>query len=127
MLGDGVAVSPSSGEVYAPVDGTLSVLFPTGHAIGITSTTGAELLIHIGFNTVSLNGKYFTPMKKQGDTVKKGELILKFDKLKIEEEGFSTVTPVILSNSNNYSEIKKTEKEKIIPGETLLELERRQE
>lgn len=127
MLGDGVAVSPSSGEVYAPVDGTLSVLFPTGHAIGITSTTGAELLIHIGFNTVSLNGKYFTPMKKQGDTVKKGELILKFDKLKIEEEGFSTVTPVILSNSNNYSEIKKTEKEKIVSGETLLELERRQE
>lgn len=120
-LGDGVALVPENGEIYSPVDGEISALFPTGHAIGLSSKDGVEVLIHVGFNTVSLNGKYFTPMKQQGDKVRKGELILKFDKKSIEKEGFSTVTPVIISNSYEYSGVKKADVQNVTFGEQLLE------
>lgn len=121
-LGDGIAIIPSEGKVYAPVNGTISVIFPTKHAIGITSENGSEILIHIGFNTVSLEGKYFTAYKKQGDTIKQGYLILEFDKEEIEKEGYSTVTPVIITNTNDFSSIDKTTSKSILYNETLLEL-----
>jgi len=78
-LGGGVAFDPSVGEVYAPCDGVVSAFFPTGHAIGLTAEDGAEILIHVGMDTVSLNGEGFTPLVKEGETVKKGQLLLKFD------------------------------------------------
>lgn len=78
-MGKGIAVEPEKGEVYAPCDGEIVTFFPTGHAIGIKGDNGAEILIHVGIDTVELNGEGFTPQAKQGDHVKKGQLLLKFD------------------------------------------------
>lgn len=125
-LGDGIAIMPSQGKVYAPVNGTIGVLFPTKHAIGITSENGTEILIHIGFNTVSLDGKHFIAHKKQGDVIKQGELLLEFDKEQIEKEGYSTVTSIIITNTNDFSVINKTTSKDILYNETLLELKRKE-
>jgi PTS system beta-glucosides-specific IIC component len=104
-MGQGLGIEPSEGKVYAPVDGEISTFFPTGHAIGITSDNGIEILIHVGMDTVELNGKGFTPKKKQGDHVKKGELLLEFDMNVIKQAGYSTVTPVIITNSDDFADI----------------------
>ncbi len=104
-MGKGVALKPTEGKVYAPVDGTVSVMFPSGHAIGLSSDKGAELLIHVGLNTVQLEGKYFTPKVKQGQKVKRGELILEFDMHGIENAGYNMSTPVIVTNTDNYTDV----------------------
>jgi PTS system beta-glucosides-specific IIC component len=104
-MGQGLGIEPSEGKVYAPVDGEITTFFPTGHAIGITGDNGIEILIHVGMDTVELNGKGFTPKKKQGEHVKKGELLLEFDMNVIKEAGFSTVTPVIVTNSDDFADI----------------------
>ncbi|WP_375088717.1 beta-glucoside-specific PTS transporter subunit IIABC [Peribacillus sp. RS7] len=104
-MGKGIAIEPSEGEVVSPVEGTISAIFPTGHAIGITSSEGAEILIHIGINTVQLNGKYFTPHVKHGDLVKQGDLLVTFDLEKIKEAGFEVTTPIIITNTDRYIEI----------------------
>lgn len=108
-LGKGLAIEPSEGEVYSPVNGSIQILFPTHHAIGIKAENGAEILIHIGMDTVKLNGKYFEPLVKQGDHVKKGQLIEKFDVNQIKKAGYPTVTPVIITNSNDFKEVKSDE------------------
>ena len=105
MMGKGVAIEPAKGEVYAPCDGEISVFFPTGHAIGIQAADGAEILIHVGMDTVALDGKGFTPMAKQGDKIKKGQLLLKFDMELIRKEGYSLTTPVIISNTPDYTNV----------------------
>ncbi|GAA0180135.1 beta-glucoside-specific PTS transporter subunit IIABC [Clostridium sediminicola] len=110
VLGKGIAIEPSEGKVVAPADGVLTTVFPTGHAIGITTDKGVEILIHVGMNTVQLEGKHFTPKLKQGDKVKKGDVILEFDKRAIEEAGYSVITPVIVTNSANYLDIIETDK-----------------
>lgn len=99
-MGDGIATDPEVGEVYAPCDGEISTFFPTGHAIGITAADGAEVLIHVGMDTVALNGEGFKPMAKEGDKVKKGQLLLKFDIKLIKSKGYSLVTPMIITNSD---------------------------
>ena len=91
--------------MYAPADGEISVLFPTFHAIGIQTESGAELLIHIGLNTVQLEGRGFTPKVHQGDKITKGQLIMEFDKDLIEKEGYSTETPVLVSNADDYMDV----------------------
>lgn len=105
ILGKGVAVVPAEGVVYAPFDGKVDMMFETGHAVGLTSDKGVELLIHVGIDTVNLKGQYFHPMKKTGDEVKKGDVLLIFEKEKIEQE-YDLMTPVIISNTNRYQEIK---------------------
>ena len=105
ILGKGVAVVPAEGVVYAPFDGKVDMMFETGHAVGLTSDKGVELLIHVGIDTVNLKGQYFHPMKKTGDEVKKGDVLLTFEKEKIEQE-YDLMTPVIISNANRYREIK---------------------
>jgi PTS system beta-glucosides-specific IIC component len=104
-LGQGLAIEPTEGKVYSPVDGEITTFFPTGHAIGLTSDNGIEILIHVGMDTVALNGKGFTPKKKQGDKVKKGDLLLEFDMKVIKDAGYSTVTPVIITNSDDYADV----------------------
>ena len=105
VLGKGLAIIPSEGKVYAPFDGTVITLFPTKHAIGIVSDNGCEVLIHIGMNTVQLNGKYFTSHVQQGDKVKKGQLLVEFDIDHILQEGYNLETPVIITNTKDYSNI----------------------
>lgn len=119
-LGKGVAIEPSEGKVVAPVDGVLTTFFPTGHALGITSDNGAEILIHVGMDTVQLEGKHFTPKAKQGDTVKAGDVLLEFDIEAIKGEGYSVITPVIVTNSDNYLDIVETDKNAISYKENLL-------
>lgn len=109
-LGKGVVIIPSDGKVYAPVSGTVTVLFPSLHAIGITSDSGVELLIHIGINTVQLDGKGYTAHIKQGDHVECGQLLVEFDMDYITSEGYSLETPVLVTNYNDLKEIKITDK-----------------
>lgn len=103
-LGKGFAVVPSEGKVYAPFDGTLDLLYDAKHALGMTSSDGIELLVHVGLNTVELDGKYYTAHAKSGDTIKKGQLLLEFDISKIKEAGYDITTPVIVTNADNYKE-----------------------
>ncbi|NGZ75769.1 beta-glucoside-specific PTS transporter subunit IIABC [Saccharibacillus alkalitolerans] len=119
-MGKGVAIEPIEGKVYSPVNGVLTSLFSSGHAIGITSDTGVEILIHVGQDTVKLKGKYFTPKVKQGDTVQQGDLLMEFDMDAIRREGYVLTTPVIISNTGNYLDVIETEKKDIGYNDGLL-------
>ena len=105
MMGDGIAVVPSVGKVYAPASGRVSMLFPTYHAIGLILTDGVEVLIHIGIDTVELNGQYFESYVKQGDKVKKGDRLMKVDFKSIEKANYDITTLIICTNSQNYQSI----------------------
>lgn len=104
MLGYTVGIRPAEGKVYAPADGTISMLFDTHHAIGI-ETDGVELLIHVGIDTVSLNGAPFTPHIQTGDKVRAGQLLLEFDGAAIEAAGYKQTTAVIVTNADALGEI----------------------
>ena len=104
-LGKGVVIEPALGKVYAPFDGEISNFFDTKHAIGITSDSGVELLIHVGMDTVSLNGEGFTAHAQTGDKVKKGQLLLEFDMEFIRSKGFPLTTPVVVTNADDYNDI----------------------
>lgn len=121
-LGKGVVILPDEGKVYAPVTGTVTVLFPSLHAIGITSDAGVELLIHIGINTVQLNGEGFTAHIKQGDQIKQGQLLVEFDMNKIKEAGYSLETPVLVTNYADLKEVKNTSASSVQLQETLIEV-----
>lgn len=121
-LGKGVVIIPSDGKVYAPVSGTVTVLFPSLHAIGITSDSGVELLIHIGINTVQLDGKGYTAHIKQGYHVECGQLLVEFDMDYITSEGYSLETPVLVTNYNDLKEIKITDKTNSSLKEELLHI-----
>ena len=108
ILGKGMAVIPKEGLVTAPVDGEVSTLFDTLHAIGITGDNGVEILIHVGINTVELEGKYYKALVKEGDKVTKGQPLLECDLVGIRNAGYNTVTPVIITNSDEYEEIELT-------------------
>lgn len=104
-LGKGIAIDPLDGTLKAPCDGVIVSLFPTKHAIGIRSKQGAEILIHIGLNTVELQGEHFYPQVKQGDPVKKGQILLTFDLDQLKAKNYQMVVPVVITNSNAYREI----------------------
>jgi PTS system beta-glucosides-specific IIC component len=121
-MGKGVAVLPTKGEVRAPEDAVVSVLYPTGHAIGLQLNSGAELLIHIGMDTVNLNGKGFTKHVKQGDRVKKGDLIVSFDIDTIKKAGLDTSVCLVVANTDNYKEIDGLPCEKADLNQTVIEI-----
>lgn len=98
MAGDGLAIDPTGDTVVAPADGELTMLFGTKHAFGMTLDKGVQILVHIGLDTVSLNGEGFTALKNQGDMVKKGEPIVKIDRELIQSKGLSLITPVIFTD-----------------------------
>ena len=104
-LGKGIAVKPSEGKVFAPCDATVSAVM--GHAVGLTCGNGAELLIHVGIDTVNLDGKHYTGHVEEGQRVKAGDLLLEFDIAAIEKEGYKTITPVIVTNSDDYAEVER--------------------
>ncbi|EHJ07567.1 beta-glucoside-specific PTS transporter subunit IIABC [Staphylococcus simiae] len=101
ILGEGIAILPTDGKVFAPANGELTTLFPTKHAYGLTLDNGAEILVHIGINTVELNGEYFNTFVKQGQYVKQGDLLAEFNLEKIKEK-FDIVTPILLTNKGDY-------------------------
>lgn len=104
-MGKGLAIDPSKGIVTSPVNGTIETLFPTKHAIGIVSESGIEVLIHVGMDTVQLNGEHFETFVSQGDTVKMGQKLLAFDMDKIQAAGYSLVTPIVIANTDDYLDI----------------------
>lgn len=122
MLGKGMAVQPLDGKVYAPVNGSVAMVFDTKHAISIVSEGGAELLIHIGLDTVSLKGEPFTIHVKADDQVKKGDLIAEVDLEMIKAAGLETTTPVIICNSDEYKEVKRFTGKTVKHGDDIMEL-----
>lgn len=122
VLGQGAAVIPEDDTIYAPADGTIANMFPTGHAIGMLTDTGVEILIHVGMDTVQLDGKGFEPLVQSGDPVKKGQKLLKFDRKLIQEAGYSLVTPVIITNSDDYAAVTPANIGAVDAGDPLLTL-----
>lgn len=121
-MGKGLAIVPEIGEVVAPVDGVVTSLFPTGHAIGLTTNAGTEILIHIGINTVALKGKHFSPVVQEGDIVRQGDLLIQFDIDKIKEAGYETVTPVIVTLTQQEVDVFETTQEQVQKNDVLLTL-----
>ena len=119
ILGKGAAVIPEKGVVYAPFDGKVDAVFETGHALGLVSEDGVELLVHVGIDTVNLKGKYFTPKKKSGDTMKKGDILLEFVIDKIKADGYDVTTPIIISNTEQFAKVKACE-DKVVTKESKL-------
>lgn len=122
MMGKGIAIVPESDEVYAPVDGTLTVVYDTKHAYGIESADGAEILIHIGIDTVNLAGEHFTTAKQNGDTVKKGDLLGTFDRAAIKKAGYDDTVMVIVTNTANYGGVAAVGQSAVNHGEEILEI-----
>ncbi|MDQ0176463.1 beta-glucoside-specific PTS transporter subunit IIABC [Bacillus chungangensis] len=121
-MGKGIAIKPTSGKVVSPVNGTVTVAFKTKHAIGLVSESGAEILIHVGIDTVQLDGKYYTSNVKHGDQVKVGDILIEFDIDKIKEAGYQVITPIIVTNSSHYTEITAIQKESVREQDKLLSL-----
>ena len=123
MMGDGIAVVPSVGKVYAPASGRVSMLFPTYHAIGLILTDGVEVLIHIGIDTVELNGQYFESYVHVGDVVEEGTLLIEFDVEKIKNAGYETDVMVIITQLSQYSLIHKTEADELTIQDVILDIQ----
>ena len=120
MMGKGIAINPTEGKVVSPINGTVQMIFKTKHAIGLKSEYGAEILIHIGMDTVQLDGKHFTAHVKDGDKVKVGDTLVEFDMNAIKNEGYELITPVIITNTMEYLEIVPKDIKSVNTGETLI-------
>ncbi|MCP3031035.1 PTS glucose transporter subunit IIA [Halobacillus sp. A1] len=104
MMGDGVAIEPTNGEVVSPVDGEIVQLFPTNHAVGIKTKSGVEVLVHIGLETVAMEGEGFEGHITTGDQVKAGDKLVTFDTALVEEKAKSTITPIVITNYDDIVE-----------------------
>lgn len=122
MLGDGVAVIPSEGKIYAPVDGEVGMVFDTLHAVSITADFGAEVLIHVGLDTVKMNGDGFTGHVQAGDKVKKGDLLLEVDLEKVKAAGYDTITPVLICNTDDYTSVEGLAGKDVVPGDDVIKI-----
>ena len=113
LLGQGLAIEPTGGRVVAPADGKIESIFPTGHAVAMHTVDGFDILIHIGMNTVELDGKYFTVAAALGDEVHAGDVLIEFDRDAIAAEGYDVTVPVLICNSAEFSSIKGCEGEDV--------------
>lgn len=120
VLGQGVAVIPEEGKLYSPCDGRVINLIDTGHAIGLLSDSGIEILIHVGVDTVKLNGEGFVKKVKKGDIVKQGQLLLEFDLEAIKKKGYSVSTPILVTNMDKFIDLVLTDKKSVNPGDPIL-------
>lgn len=120
MAGDGVAIDPTGDLVVAPADGELTLVFNTKHAFALTLPNGAEILVHIGIDTVSLNGEGFEQLVTAGTNVKAGTPIIKIDREFIKSKGFSLITPVLLTNVDDFSSVTPVENIDTVTGETIV-------
>lgn len=121
-MGNGIAIYPTDNKVYAPFDGTVEFIAETKHAIGLKSDDGVELLIHVGMDTVKMNGKGFDVKTKVNERVKEGDLLLEFDRNEIQKEGYSLITPVVITNSNNYEQDELCIDEEALFGKSIINL-----
>ena len=122
VLGEGIAIEPSDGKLYAPCDGKVEMIFDTNHAINIVSREGCEILLHIGIDTVKLNGKYFKAHVSDGQEIKKGDLLISFDIEGIKDEGYKTITPMVICNTDDYSSVNPEVSGTISAGEKIIEI-----
>ena len=122
MLGKGIAIRPSEGKVVAPCDASVDMMFDTGHAVSLVADNGAEILIHIGLDTVNLKGKHYTVHAKTGDKVKKGDLLIEFDAAAIAAEGYDTITPVVICNSADYKTVETLTGKTVAAGDPVIRL-----
>ncbi|KAA8994931.1 PTS beta-glucoside transporter subunit IIABC [Affinibrenneria salicis] len=122
VVGRGVAIRPEEGKVYSPVDGVISSTFASAHALGILSDDGAEILIHIGLDTVRLQGRHFQSHVKEGQVVKCGDLLIEFDLQALENAGFDVITPVLVTNADDYPALAASHKVSTAPGDVLIAL-----
>lgn len=122
MLGYGIAIIPSEGKAYAPCDATVDNMFHTGHAVTLVSAAGAEILIHIGLDTVKLNGKHFTAHCKNGDKVKKGDLLIEFDLDAIKAHGYNPIVAMLVVNSKEYSEFQTSTGKMVTNADVVVEM-----
>ena len=122
MLGNGIAIEPADGKVYAPCDATVDMMFTTGHAVSLVADCGAELLIHVGLETVSLEGKPFTIHCANGDKVKKGQLLLEADLEAIKAAGLPTITPVLVCNTDDFPTFKTHTGKDVSNGDAVIAL-----
>ena len=119
-LGEGIAIVPSAGRVVAPCDATVSATMETKHAVGLTTAQGVELLIHVGLDTVALEGRHYTCKVKEGQKVKKGDLLIEFDMNAIKAEGYQLHTPVLVTNSDDFVSIKVANVGAVTAGDELM-------
>lgn len=124
MLGKGIAIKPSVGKVFAPVDGKIEMMIESMHAVSMTSSEGAEILIHVGLDTVALKGKHFKGHVKEGAMVKRGDLLLEFDIEAITAAGYDMISPVIICNSDDYADIERVTGKQVQIGETIIKLKK---
>ena len=122
MLGNGIAIEPADGKVYAPCDATVDMMFDTGHAVSLVAESGAEILIHVGLETVNLKGKHYTVHAATGDKVTKGQLLIEFDLEALKAEGYNPITPVVVCNSGDYSTIQTHVGKTVKAGDLVMEL-----
>ncbi|WP_018664469.1 PTS sugar transporter subunit IIA [Heyndrickxia acidiproducens] len=120
MIGDGIAIEPEEGVVAAPIDGEIVQLFPTMHAVGIRGKSGIEILIHIGLETVTMNGEGFQGFVKQGDSVKAGDKLITFDLESIKKHADSIISPVVITNPDSVNSLAKTGETYVKRGESVL-------
>ena len=127
LLGKGAAIRPVQGRVVSPVNGTVVQLFETGHAVTLRSDDGAEILIHVGLDTVKLKGEHFTAHVQVGVAVNVGDLLIEFDLMAISEAGYDTMTPIVVLNTDDYEKVEmvKTETEVVSEGDEMLRLSKK--
>ncbi len=123
IVGQGVAILPTGNEVVAPCDAVVDVMFETGHAVSITTAFGAEVLIHVGLETVKLGGQHFTVHVKKGDHVKAGQLMIEFDREAIAAEGYDTITPVVICNAEEFGKLTTTTGGVVAVGDRIIGLQ----
>ncbi len=122
ILGQGAAVIPGDNRFLSPVDGTVTTVFPTGHAAAITAEDGAEVLLHIGLDTVQLNGEHFTIHVEEGQKVSRGDLLLEADLEQIKAAGFDIITPVVICNTDDFAEVVMAAAGDVAAGDVILTL-----
>lgn len=122
LIGKGIAIKPSQGRIVAPCNATVDMMFETGHAVSLISDFGAEILVHVGIDTVNLKGEHFTAHVKSGDKVKKGQLLLEFDLQAIKKAGYDTVTPVVICNSDVYQTFRTYTGSAVTVGDAIIKM-----
>lgn len=122
MLGKGVALQPEDGKIVSPVKGSVSMVFPTGHAVGLMSEDGVEVLIHIGINTVNMNGEGFVAHVKQGDAVNVGDALVTVDLDAVKKAGYDTIIPVIITNTTTFQDVSGIANKTVCAGEEIISI-----